>query len=205
MTLLTGAELGAYLGIPDSDADPRLNATAAATTRAITRYCGRTFEATTTSSASARVYRPKSHTLCLTDDFWTTDSLAVAVDDGDDGVYEVSLTLNTDYIVEPLNGLEDGITVPYRRLRAVSWLFSCHATFPSVQVTAAWGWSSIPDEVKEAAKIQGARWFRRKDSPEGVLGGFQEFGAVRVPNRMDPDVQALLRFYRTAEASLLLV
>lgn len=203
MTILTTAELARHLGIPDSADDDRLEVAAAAATSAIVRYCGRSFATTTSASASARTYRAKSPRLVITDDFWTTSALVVKVDETDAGTYGTTLTLNTDYIVEPLNGIEDGLTVPYRKIRATSWQFSTCSTFPSVQVTAAWGWASVPDEVKQAARIQAARWFRRKDSPEGVLGGFQDFGAVRVPNRMDPDVTQLLKHYRTAEASLL--
>lgn len=203
MTILTSAELARHLGIPDGADDDRLAIAASAASRSIVSYCGRSFDTTTSASASARTYRAKSPTLCITDDFWTTTALTVKVDATDSGTYGTTLTLNTDYIVEPLNGIEDGLTVPYRKIRATSWQFSTRSTFPSVQVTAAWGWASVPDEVKEAARIQGARWFRRKDSPEGVLGGFQDFGAVRVSTRMDPDVAQLLKYYRTSEASLL--
>lgn len=203
MTILTTAELARHLGIPDSADDDRLEVAAAAASNAIVRYCGRSFATTASGSASARVYRPKKPTLCITDDFWTTSGLIVKVDETDAGTYGTTLTLNTDFIVEPLNGIEDGVSVPYRRIRATSWQFSTCATFPSVQVTAAWGWSAVPDEVKQAARIQAGRWFRRKDSPEGVLGGFQDFGAVRVPSRMDPDVVQLLKYYRTTEAALL--
>jgi hypothetical protein len=47
--------------------------------------------------------------------------------------------------------------------------------------------------------IKAARLFKRKNSPEGVLGGFQDFGAVRVTNREDPDVMMLLNPYRRSE------
>jgi len=146
------------------------------------------------------VYHPKSPTLVVTDDFHTTNALVVKTDAGDDGVYETTLTLNTDYVVEPLNGIEDGISVPYRKIRSASWIFSSVATtFPSVQVTAAWGWASVPGDVTEATLLKAARLFKRKNSPEGVLGGFQDFGAVRVTNREDPDVMMLLNPYRRAE------
>lgn len=207
MTVITAAALAAWLGIPDTEDDARLSSAAAATDRAIVRYCGRTFETTTSASASARVYRPKNATICHTHDFHTTDGLVVKIDSGDDGTYESTLTLNTDFILEPLNGIEDSTTVPYRTLRATSWLFPQCATRASVQVTAAWGWASIPAEVTHAALIKAARLFKRKDSVEGILGGFQDFNAVtvRISTREDPDVAELLRYYRTAEAQLLVV
>jgi hypothetical protein len=56
--------------------------------------------------------------------------------------------------------------------------------------------------VKLAALILGARIWKRKNSPEGVLGGFQDFGAVRISSRQDPDVVNLLVDYRRAETAL---
>ena len=91
----------------------------------------------------------------------------------------------------------------YYRLRAKTYLFPMCNVGPSVQVTAAWGWSAIPDEVKQAALIKAGALFRRKDSLEGILGGFQEFGAIRVGSREDRDVVALLKYYRTTNAQLL--
>lgn len=202
MAIITSTDLKAHLGISDSTDDTTIATAVAATNQAITRWCGRTFDTTTSGSESERVYRPKSYTLCITDDFYTTTNLVVKVDAGDDGTYESTLTLNTDFIVEPVNGREDGIAVPYRKLRAVAWVFDpCH-TFPSVQVKAAWGWSAVPDDVKQAALIKAARIFKRKNSPEGVVGGFQDFGAIRVTNREDPDVAMLLAPYRRPEQVL---
>ena len=48
---------------------------------------------------------------------------------------------------------------------------------------------------KLATLIQAARLFKRKESPEGVLGG-NDFGIVRVGTRVDPDVEMLLAPYR---------
>ena len=50
----------------------------------------------------------------------------------------------------------------------------------------------LSDDVKEACYIQSARIFKRRESPEGVLG-FGDF-TVRV-SRLDPDVESLLRHY----------
>jgi hypothetical protein len=206
MSIVTASALASWLGIPDTEDDTRLSSAAAATNRAIVRYCGRSFETVTSASASERVFTPKTPTICYTDDFHTTDGLVVKIDNGDDGTYESTLTVNTDFILEPRNGREDGLAVPYRKLRATSWLFPHCGVRPSVQVKAAWGWASVPAEVTHAALIKAARLFKRKDSVEGVLGGFQDFNAVtvRISTREDPDVVELLRYYRTAEAQLLI-
>lgn len=203
MAIISASDLKTHLGISDTTDDTTLTTAASAACRAVQRWCGREFDATTTASASARTFRPSSPTLCITDDFWTTSALVVKYELSDNGTWGSTLTLNTDFIVEPLNGREDGISVPYRKIRTVSWIFPVvETTFPSVQVTAAWGWSAIPDDVKLAALILGARIWKRKNSPEGVLGGFQDFGAVRISTRQDPDVVNLLSDYRRSETSL---
>jgi len=202
MAIISASDLKSHLGISDTTDDTTLTTAASAASRAVQRWCGREFDTTTTGSASARVFHPRSQTLTITDDFWSTTNLVVKTETTDDATYGTTLTINTDFIVEPLNGREDGITVPYRRLRATSWLFTTTSTVPSVQVTAAWGWASIPDDVKQAALILGARVWKRKNSPEGVLGGFQDFGAVRISSRQDPDVVNLLSDYRRAETAL---
>jgi hypothetical protein len=201
MAIVTAPELAGWLGINDSEDDARLASAVAATNRAIVRYCGRSFETTTTSSASEREFSPRSYTICPVDDFWTTDSLVVKT--GEDGAYDTTISAS-DYFVEPLNGREDGVEVPYRRIRTRSWLFQPCAE-PTVQVTAAWGWETVPAEVTHAALLKAARLFKRKDSVEGVLGGFQDFNAVtvRISTREDPDVAELLRYYRTPQAQLL--
>lgn len=60
----------------------------------------------------------------------------------------------------------------------------------TVRVTGRWGWPAVPAEVALAAQLLAARLYRRKDSPQGVIGN-AEWGAVRVA-RVDPDVEALI-------------
>jgi hypothetical protein len=62
-----------------------------------------------------------------------------------------------------------------------------------VRVTARWGWPVVPANVRQACLIQATRLSKRKDSPEGVMGG-SEWGVVRL-SRVDPDAKALLDPY----------
>src|SRR5215510_5401086 len=103
MAIISTEDLKTYLGIPDSIDDSTLVWATAAANQYVTEYCGRTFEKTATGSATARVYRPGQSCFCWTDDFWETSVLAVKVDQGDDGTYEETWVLNTDFILEPLN------------------------------------------------------------------------------------------------------
>lgn len=202
MAIISVYDLRSHLNIPDEVDDTPISIAADAACAWVIQHCGRSFEVTASGSESARVFRPKSPTLTITDDFSSTTNLTVKTDDGDDGTYENTLTLNSDFIVEPLNGIEDGLTVPYRRIVATSWLFTTLSTVAPVQVTARWGWAAVPGAVKQAALIEGARLFKRRTSPEGVLGGFQDYGAVRVSGRDDPDAVALLRPYVRPETAL---
>ena len=53
----------------------------------------------------------------------------------------------------------------------------------------------MPAQVAQATLIQAARLYKRRESPEGVLGN-AEWGSIRL-SRVDPDVAALLsRFTR---------
>lgn len=76
----------------------------------------------------------------------------------------------------------------------ITWLGVPNAmlgqTIDSIQVTARWGWPTIPSQIEMATRLLAARLYRRKDSPQGVITS-ADWGAVRV-SRTDPDVHALL-------------
>ena len=77
--------------------------------------------------------------------------------------------------------------------RPATYLWSTVGWVPTsgrLRVTARWGWPAVPDQVVEAAKLLAVRLYRRKDSPQGVLGS-SEWGVTRV-SAVDPDVEALI-------------
>jgi len=195
--IITVKNLTDWLGIADTVDDTNLAIAVAATNDSIAGYCGRVFDKTETPSI--RYFRPRSPYTVDVDDFWTTAGLIVATDAGNDGVYENTWQA-INYSVEPINGLKGGAPWSYETIRATrTMLFPNWFVRPSVAVTASWGWAAIPDAVFNAALIQASRIFRRKDSPEGILGsriaaGF-DAGPVRIAQRLDPDVQHLLGPY----------
>lgn len=85
-----------------------------------------------------------------------------------------------------------GRTLPYDGLRAISG--SGWSGYRKVRVTGKWGWPAIPDEIVQACLILAGRWYRRKDSQEGVLGTI-DGGMIRVGVH-DPDVKMLLKEFR---------
>lgn len=166
-----------------------------ATSRAIDRYCGRRFWKD--SAPVARVFDVFDPCSLMVNDIATSAGLVVAVDTGGDGTFATTWAA-ADYQLRPLNTDADGGAYSWREIAPGGG-----KTFPlsrwgqpSVRVTAAWGWSAIPDQVVEAAVLKAVSLFKRKDAPFGVAG-FSEFGAVRI-TRKDPDVIDLLAPFHLA-------
>jgi hypothetical protein len=188
MSIISVAALRTHLGIDDQGDDGTLTRAVDAANERVAKYCGapyRIFDKTATDDASARVYRPTDQCELYVHDFWTTTALVVKVDFADSGTFGTTWTLGTDFILEPDNAVADG--EPFTKIVAVGTYFPIWNVRPSVQVTAAWGWPSIPARATEAALLEAAKVWKRKDSPEGVLGGFGDFNAVRVSQFADPD------------------
>jgi hypothetical protein len=185
------ASVRAALGEQAPDRDDLIVDSIAAAEQMIDDFTGRTFSLA--SSTSARTYRPglaisrDGHRVWV-DDIGTASGLVVETGTA------AGWTVTTDYEAGPLNALALG--------RPVEWLTRPSGSlWPAgavdrVRVTARWGWPTVPAPITQAARLLAARLYRRKDSPEGVVGS-ADFGAVRV-SRVDPDVMALLARYATA-------
>ena len=65
---------------------------------------------------------------------------------------------------------------------------------PGVQVTARWGWPSVPDDLNMACLILTADLYKRKDAPGGILG-LGDLGVVRM-SPIGRDVTAMVRAYK---------
>lgn len=65
----------------------------------------------------------------------------------------------------------------------------------TVLVTAYFGWPEVPGTVKAATLIQASRFNKRRDAVFGVVGAPDGSGATRLLNRVDPDVELMLRPY----------
>lgn len=196
----SSAELAAYARIPvgDTDDDVQIGLAIVAASRAIDDYTDRQFGSI--DPAAARAYTWPG--TCIDgrralpiDDVQTTTSLAVALDLDGDGTYEQALTNGTDYDLWPYNAAADGKPWTHVVLRptAVAY-FPCYAR--GVQVTAKFGWTAVPDPVKEAALLQANRFLKRRDAAFGVAGSPEMGSEVRLLERLDPDVKVALRPYR---------
>lgn len=196
MSIITTPLLASHVGISDSDDDSTLARAVDAVNGAVVRWCGfplRAFDRTEIVDASARYFAPTDQCRLFVTDFWETSALAVAVDYADTGTYSTTWTNGVEFMPGPVNAAADG--EPYTYLDVLSGYLPYNRR-PSVKVTAAWGWAAIPAEVTQAALIKAAQIWKRKDSIDGVLGGFADFGAVRISKYDDPHVLGLLQPYK---------
>lgn len=191
MTLYAStAQIKAALRITDSVDDALINMAGSAASELIDSYTGRTFGTAT----ATRLFAPANDFVLEVDDLAGTAITVVSSSNGD-GVWDQAWAA-TDYQLEPLNGIADGISWPYTRLRAINDLrWPVEPSGATVKITGTFGFPSIPVSVVQAAIITGARLFKRYESPLGVLGG-SDFGVVRVSRSVDPDVAILLDPYR---------
>lgn len=217
------ATLDAYkarVGLTDAVDDTTITAALDSASRSIESLTGRQFNLD--SGLTTRVYYPTSQSVLLIDDIATATGLVIKTDNDDDGTYETTWTAS-DYLLEPINGVMDGVPGwPYCRIRAVGnknftvagrQSYSTYAgpgptindymnvlplpsRRPSAQVTATYGWPVLPANVAQACLLLAAELVKLKDAPFGVAG-FGEYGAVRV--RENPKIAALLyRFTRNS-------
>jgi hypothetical protein len=188
----TLAELKGYLKIEDSMEDTLLEHIVEAASRSIDRIANRRFYLD--SSASARTYRPNDLLRVFVDDFGSTSGLVVKTDPNSAGVYQTTLVVNTDFITEPVNASQKGR--PWNYITIVSGeAFSLPTNYrPQVEVTARWGWPTVPDDINQATLILSADLYKRKDSIGGVLG-LSELGAIRM-SPLGRDITAMVRAYK---------
>lgn len=196
----TLAELKSYLqpAIADSNDDTELEFAVEASSRMIDQFCRRRFYID--GSATARTYRCEWNDKVYVDDIATLTGLVVKTDESDNGTFDRTWTVSTDFEMEPLGAFgPGGESWAYTTVVAVGtrYRFPTDGRRPRLQVTAKWGWPAVPDAVRQACFVQSSRLFKRAGSPEGVMHGFAtDFGAMRVGARLDPDVRMLLEPYR---------
>jgi len=173
----TLAQLKSYTGISDTDDDAELTDALTAASRGIESVCRRQFN--DAGQASPRVYLPDHVLLAEVDDFHTVTGLVIKTDNSASGTYGTTWA-TTDYELRPLNGIISGQPGwPWCEI----WAVGSHA-FPrtgraTVEVTARWGWATVPAPIKQACLIVAEELFKLKDAPFGVAG-FGDMGPLRV-------------------------
>lgn len=188
----TLSELKSAARIADNVDDALLERAVEAASRRIDGECSRRFYVDT--ATSARTYAANRNAFLFVDDISTTTGLVVKVDDQMSGSFSTTLTVGVDYQTEPSNAVTQG--EPITLLRALDTGFPVAENGRTlIEVTAKWGWPSVPHAIREATVLLASRQFKRLDSPLGVAG-FGDLGAI-VVRRIDPDVAAMVAPYKT--------
>jgi hypothetical protein len=183
------------IGIPEGDRtdDEKAELSIEAASRLIDGHCGKGRKFWQDATVIDRKYWPSCTGVLYVDDISTTTGLIVKADQGDDGTFETTLTINTDFIVEPVNAAAEFPIRPYTRIRLLgntltSWPLLSSGR-PSVQVTAKYGWPAIPDAIERACVIQARQIFKSHD------GASYQMSVDGIPMRspvIDPTARVLL-------------
>ena len=194
MTITNGyatlAEVKAALRLTDSVDDTLLERAVESASRRIDGYCGRWFYKT--SATAVNIYPINEYLVAFPDDVSNT-SITIKIDTNADGTYATTLTQGVDYILEPTDAALRGY--PYTHARMVggqTFPLEVTPSFPTVQVTAQWGWNAVPSDVNQACVLLAMRQFARLNAALGVVGFADMAITVRA---VDPDVRDLLNQY----------
>jgi hypothetical protein len=192
---VTAEELAAFVRVGDTDDETQMGLAISAASRAIDRTTRRQFGLVAVAEArsyTARRDPARDRWSVPIDDLMTDEGLAVAFDSGDDGTYASPITL---HVLRPVNAAQK--TRPWTEL-VVRPSSSVQPTGleSGVRVTARWGWSTVPDAVKEACLLQASRILARRDSPYGIAGSPEAGSELRLLAKVDPDVEVALSDYR---------
>ncbi|MDX2692956.1 phage gp6-like head-tail connector protein [Streptomyces ipomoeae] len=180
----------AGLEASDTTQDVDLESVRAAVSGSINLTCGRRFWLD--PAPVARIYRPRGRVV------WDADGEILLVDDigsvaglvVETGPVGGPWTAVTGYETVPDNALAGGKPVTGLLLPNSTW---SRGSTTRVRVTTRFGWPAVPPDITEATYLQSTRLYKRKNSPEGVMGS-AEWGVVRL-SRRDPDVWNLIEPY----------
>lgn len=178
--------------------DSQLEASINAASRQIDGWCGWRFWQD--STVVDRQFRADdSCYVCIPEGISTTTGLVVKTDEDGDGTFETTLTISTDFILEPLNAADMVPVWPYTEILAVGNFYfpQLWNGRPGVQVSAKFGWPAVPDDVTKACLIQAAQLFKAKDTAFDVADFGQE-GPIRVGQPLNKLARGLLAPYRKA-------
>ena len=204
MTYASLAEFRQWAAIDDSYDDDTLTLALDTAEQKVDDHCGRTF--TQDAAVTVRTLRAVDPYRLILEpgmDISTTTGLIVKTDDNDDGSYETTWTITTDFELESSGyGYNGQAGWPWTQIIAVgSKYWPIYTNRRGVQITAKFGWPAVPAPVKQATLIMAAEQWKLKDAPFGVAG-FGEFGPLRV--RDNPMATALLARYRHPVTSAVL-
>ena len=181
------AELKAYVRISDAVDDATLALAISAASRAVDRHCNRQFGSV--AGPELRRYtaewdRRLSRWRVQFDDLMSVSAFSAEADAGIIDVYDLK-PVNAAVKSRPWTEMVVDPDSTYRPI----------GTQDEVAVTAVWGWTSVPDTIKQAVLLQSSRLFSRRTSPFGVAGSPDLGSELRLLAKLDPDVAVTLGPY----------
>jgi hypothetical protein len=188
--------LKSFVGIGDGNDDTLLEESVEAASRQIDAFCGRIFYADT--NATPRKYFTTDPYRLRVDDFYTLTGLVVKYDDDDDGTYETTVVA-ANYQLLPLNSVAGGIlTTPFYIVDLIAsstnqWPLDLSSNRANAEITAKWGWSAVPEPIRQAALMLSSELFAMRNAPLGIAG-VGDFGVVNI--QQNREVTRLLAPFR---------
>jgi hypothetical protein len=160
--------------------DLEYHAACFAASRALERYCERTFY----RSTETRTLKPTGLYCLVLPEFYDLVSVtSLKSDAGGTGTFATTWSASDYQLLcddDTPNITAGPESKPYVKIRAVG-----SQTFPTpttgaarrdlVQITGVWGWPSVPWAIKKAAEIVAAETFKLKDAPGMVAAGYEDF------------------------------
>lgn len=194
----TLAELQQWSNATATAAQSILERAIEAASRSIDQYCQRHFWQTAAGTIRTFPSPCDLRTLRLGEFNDLVTLTTLKTDEAGDGTFETTWAAS-DYELLPLAPAAAPEARPYTMIRATGlgrWFPTPTTTGRSarVEVTGTWGWPAIPVDVTQACLILASRYYKRKESPDGV-SNWGDLGVIRI-GRTDPDVMALLDPYR---------
>ena len=163
-------QLKAFVGIPTSDSvdNDLLDDAVNAASRQIDAFCGRIFYAQ--GAATARKFFTNDPYRLRVDDISSETGLVVKLDDDDDGTYEVTVA-SSEFQLLPINGVVGGILIsPFYIIELFSggsqeWPMDFSSNRPRADVTAKWGFPSVPEQIRQATLMLASALFAMRNAP----------------------------------------
>lgn len=188
------ADLKSYTRIQNAASDAQIALAISAASRAIDLHTHRQFGLV--AAPEARYYTPRwdkdlRRWTVTIDDLQTTTGLVVMADLDDSGDYAEEIDA---FALKPINAQPKGRPWTSFVVLPSSTVLPC-ADQDSVEVTARFGWTTVPDPVKQATMMQAGRLLKRRDAPFGVAGSPDSGSEIRLLAKVDPDVAVSLSPY----------
>jgi hypothetical protein len=185
----TLADVKDALDITGTDHDDLLSSLISAVTSEIDNYCERSF-----ASASATRYFDGVGDNLIVDDLVSVTTFKL--DAGGDGVWETTLTEGTDFLLYPYNTSPKWLVKLTDDSTASSF---AKGVRKGVEIAGTWGYSTVPEPVRQAALIQTCRLFRLSQSGYGTEIGTPDIGTATVFQGLSSDAKRMLGPYVRVE------